>query len=395
MNQEDKKIFNQNKNELIQKLVKEKSGVLLSGTYETKQSQFHLRCSCGYEWTTRAYIITGGSWCPKCAGKTIEQSWLKELQDIAKSKGGECLSDIYLGNKKRLKWRCKDGHEWMATPSNIKKNNQWCRPCWKNYEAGQHTKNHNGLEEAKKIAIERGGKCLSNEYIGNKEKMSWQCEEGHQWEADLSCVKNSKTWCPQCNKNFKENLCREILKDITGYEFPLIKPDWLRSEKGFKMELDGFNEQLNLAFEYHGEQHYREIPYFTDEKKTFEQRVRYDKLKEETCKKNNVKLIVIPYTVSVSKLPAFIYKEIKKLMPNLELKKIIELESLEPRETKYLKKIKEIAQQRKVELVTPVFYGMYAKYFFKCDKGHKMEGIPLSMKRSIQPYCKECRKIKV
>ena len=35
-----------------------------------------------------------------------------------------------------------------------------------------------------------------------------------------------------------------------------VRPDWLISPDGNKMELDGYSEQLQIAFEYNGEQHY-------------------------------------------------------------------------------------------------------------------------------------------
>ena len=46
---------------------------------------------------------------------------LKELNEIAKSKGGICLSDHYLGTQNDLQWKCKEGHEWKAMPSRIKR----------------------------------------------------------------------------------------------------------------------------------------------------------------------------------------------------------------------------------------------------------------------------------
>ncbi|MFX0049096.1 MAG: hypothetical protein ACFE8G_13170 [Candidatus Hermodarchaeota archaeon] len=44
---------------------------------------------------------------------------------------GECLSENYLGVKEYLRWRCKNGHEWTATPNNIKSHKKWCQDCKK------------------------------------------------------------------------------------------------------------------------------------------------------------------------------------------------------------------------------------------------------------------------
>ncbi|WP_410592287.1 zinc-ribbon domain-containing protein [Bacillus sp. SIMBA_074] len=52
-----------------------------------------------------------------------------------KKRGGECLSINYHSNGERLKWRCAKGHEWEATPNNIKSKGQWCPEC--NKEQGK------------------------------------------------------------------------------------------------------------------------------------------------------------------------------------------------------------------------------------------------------------------
>jgi hypothetical protein len=64
------------------------------------------------------------------------------------------------------------------------------------------------------IAKNRGGKCLSEDYINNHTKLKWQCAEGHTWLATPRDVVR-KTWCPQCankrkgrikkhNRNYKK-----------------------------------------------------------------------------------------------------------------------------------------------------------------------------------------------
>jgi hypothetical protein len=54
------------------------------------------------------------------------------------------------------------------------------------------------IEDLHKIAKEKKGKCLSNEYIGTSKKYKWECSEGHQWESKLSNVIHLGRWCPEC-----------------------------------------------------------------------------------------------------------------------------------------------------------------------------------------------------
>ena len=51
------------------------------------------------------------------------------------------------------------------------------------------------IEEMHSFAQERGGKCLSKEYINARTKLKWQCKEGHIWETKPANVRRGK-WCP-------------------------------------------------------------------------------------------------------------------------------------------------------------------------------------------------------
>ena len=110
------------------------------------------------------------------------------MQNLAKQKGGKCLSKEYVNVSTKLTWKCKEGHIWKALPVNVKKGH-WCPAC-----AGVVK---SSIEEMQKIAESRGGKCLSREYTNNYTKLKWQCKKGHVWEAMPSAVKSS-TWCPVC-----------------------------------------------------------------------------------------------------------------------------------------------------------------------------------------------------
>jgi hypothetical protein len=53
------------------------------------------------------------------------------------------------------------------------------------------------LEEYKTLAIERGGRCLATEYKNNHTKILFECKEGHQWKAAPRIIKEG-SWCPTC-----------------------------------------------------------------------------------------------------------------------------------------------------------------------------------------------------
>jgi len=49
-----------------------------------------------------------------------------------------------------------------------------------------------------KMIEEKGGKFLSEEYLGVINKYSYQCASGHTWTTSASAIINNKTWCPEC-----------------------------------------------------------------------------------------------------------------------------------------------------------------------------------------------------
>ena len=63
--------------------------------------------------------------------ETLPQSIsaIKELNEIAQKRGGECLSDEYFNSQTKLLWKCEKGHIWTATPDSIKNSNSWCPVC--------------------------------------------------------------------------------------------------------------------------------------------------------------------------------------------------------------------------------------------------------------------------
>lgn len=55
------------------------------------------------------------------------------------------------------------------------------------------------LDQCINVAISREGVCLSTSYNNSKEKMKWQCKNGHMWEARFNDIKRG-SWCRSCLK---------------------------------------------------------------------------------------------------------------------------------------------------------------------------------------------------
>jgi len=116
---------------------------------------------------------------------------IKKMQDLAESRGGKCLSKVYINSQTKLTWQCKEGHIWKAIPASVSFG-RWCRECT-GLKKGT-------IEDMQNLAESKGGKCLSNEYIDANTKLIWQCNLGHIWELRPASV-TMGDWCPECRKN--------------------------------------------------------------------------------------------------------------------------------------------------------------------------------------------------
>ena len=110
-----------------------------------------------------------------------------------------------------------------------------------------------------------------------------------------------------------EHACRKALTAIYQKPFPSTRPDFLKSPvTGQNLELDGYNQELGIAFEYNGKQHYEFPNKFHKRKEQFMEQIKRDKWKTEQCNMNGVYLIPVPYFIDRTEIRAFIQKYIPK-----------------------------------------------------------------------------------
>jgi len=280
-------------------------GECLSDIYSSNNQKYLWKCSKNHIWeTTWASVLDSNSWCPTCANEVIAQKLRKytieDAQKLAKNNNGECLSDKFISTGQNLTWKCQKNHVWAASFYSVQKKKTWCPYC-----ANIFPKT---IEDMQKVAELRRGKCLSTEYVNNNTKLRWQCEYGHVWEVKYSSIQ-SGTWCPYCMYKSEQKF-REVIEKTLNAEFPKKHPSWLINDNGNRLELDGYNDELGIAFEYQGEQHFRQVSYLKDTKEVFAKRQKHDQIKKELCAQYGIILLCPTYELGEDEFEEHIKNEL-------------------------------------------------------------------------------------
>lgn len=104
-----------------------------------------------------------------------------------------------------------------------------------------------------------------------------------------------------------EFLCQITLETIFQTYFTRVEPDFLKSTLTAKnLQLDGYSETLQLAFEYNGEQHYKFPNFWHKSYDQFIRQVQNDRYKKTLCLHLGITLLIIPYTVPNGEIPEYI-----------------------------------------------------------------------------------------
>ena len=226
---------------------------------------------------------------------------LSDLISYAVSKNGVCLSNSYRSSNDEYVWMCNIcGHKWKSTWGNMIHRESWCAKC-----AG---KLKLSLDDARIVALNRNGICLSNKYLGCDIPLMWECNKGHVWSATLNKVKNYLTWCPCCHSSIGEKITREYFNRIFKVKFTKCRPLWLVTDDGRRLELDGYNDELKIAFEYNGLQHRKEIKLYNS-RRSFSDQIYCDNVKINLCNVNGVKLFRIDDNIKYNNISSVIFNQ--------------------------------------------------------------------------------------
>lgn len=352
----------------------------LSKEFRTVDDKYLFECDKGHKVKMIAQNVLKNVGCRTCAGKALLS--IDDFHAIAKVKGGKCLSTRFKTSKDKLEFECKEGHRWKASASSVKNSGAWCRKC-AGLELGT-------IEEMQQLAESKGGKCLSKKYVNNATKLKWQCANGHTpWHATPRDIKHSDSWCPYCTGYRNELRVKYLLEILFNKEFQKT-----REVLGKRFELDGFNEELRIAFEYNGAQHYEEVHFFS-KSQTLEKRQAIDKEKKRLCETLNITLIVVPHYNSEtdSELYDLIIKELNSNGVKLGIQESKEgiLTKLRKLYTNHseIAKVQELCELKGGKLLSTTYLNKSSALKVVCEKGH--EWVTSHTLLDKGKWCTQCR----
>ena len=202
------------------------------------------------------------------------------------------------------------------------------------------------------------------EYQNAHEKLIIKCMNNHIFSITLSNLKKNR-WCPECKYCKMERYTKACLESITGKKFIKIRPNWLKNKNNNCLELDMYNEELKLAIEYNGIQHYKFSKYFHKTYAEFEKRLEDDKIKIILCKEKNINLLIVSYTIK--NVEEYIENELTKLQINI-ISKILrnKIEVI----NEYKETIKKIVDEKNGKLLTENFILQTDTIQLECENKH-------------------------
>lgn len=272
------------------------SNIEVVGVYVNNNTPILHRCTIhNHLWMAHPNNILSGHGCRMCANdlmaNNFSKSTLDYVKDVASVNTNIEIIGEYVNAHVPILHRCKiDGYEWLAKPNNIL-SGKGCPKC-----AGSITKTHDEYVGA--VNIVNPDIEVVDDYIDSRTPIKHKCKiDGNIWYAAPYNILVGKG-CPRCNESSGERMVRQWLsKNNISFVFQKIFDDCVDINA---LPFDFYLPDYNAAIEYQGGQHYFPVEHFGGED-SFKRQQRHDKIKEDYCSANNIRLLCIPYYADVEK----------------------------------------------------------------------------------------------
>lgn len=294
----------------VYELVKDEYSVL--GEYINAQTKIKMKHNkCGYEFSVYPASFLSGKRCRKCAGNTKKTTddFKKEVFNLVKNEYS--VLGEYINARTKIKMRhniC--GFEYEVKPSVFTSQGNRCPFC------DGKNKNTNRFK-AEVFDLVKNEYEVLGEYKNSQTKILMKHNScGYEWLVTPNNFLKGRR-CPKCSisnitskgEDVIANVLNELnIKYVREYRFKNC-----RNKLPLPFDFALFKEKKLIALiEYQGRQHFEPVEAFGgDENLAYTKN--NDLIKKEYCKKNNIKLIEIPYW-EFDNIEKIINKELKRLI---------------------------------------------------------------------------------
>jgi len=163
-------------------------GFKLVGEYVAASTKATFECAEGHQWGATPDSVMRGTGCPNCAGQVPPT---KDVVNERIADRGLKMLGEYVSSHTKATFACAEGHQWEATPTNIQ-SGKGCPIC---NRSGRKANTLTTQIVNARIA-DRGLKMVS-EYVTASTKATFECAEGHQWVTSSASVMGGNG-CPSC-----------------------------------------------------------------------------------------------------------------------------------------------------------------------------------------------------
>ncbi|WNS82209.1 hypothetical protein RRU94_15815 [Domibacillus sp. DTU_2020_1001157_1_SI_ALB_TIR_016] len=104
--------------------IEAEGNVLLSTEYVNARTPLTIQCINGHLYNMAYHNYKKGSRCKMCHNNSRKHG-IEKMRNLARERGGQCLSEHYVNTKTKLKWMCRDGHIFDSRPMDVLRG-KWC-----------------------------------------------------------------------------------------------------------------------------------------------------------------------------------------------------------------------------------------------------------------------------
>ncbi len=261
---------------------------LLSTEYINAHQKLQYKCPNGHIHEMTWNNFQRGKRCPKCRDEKLREQRRHDESIVIKAfeDEGYKVKSKYYNARTPVKYICPNGHENECSYDNWMKGNR-CPECCRNVWS---------IEKAREYLQQFDYELLEEEYVNSSKLMKMKCPKGHIIFKSLSNFYAGHR-CPCCNE-YKS--MKEIENILNKYNIDNLREYRFNDCRNIKpLPFDFYLPDYNTCIEYDGEQHYKALDFYgigkEEAKKRFEEGKERDRIKDQYCKNNGIKLIRIPY----------------------------------------------------------------------------------------------------